>query len=230
MTTTFIYGLIDPRTNQLRYIGKANDIQKRLYAHYKDATCKNTYKSQWLKGLFKENKKPKVIIIEEVPKKCWQKYEKYWIEYYKNKGCKLTNGTNGGDGVIMIGVDNPMFGVTGEKHHWWGKKHSEESKRKVSETRIAKGIKLPDHIVKQTADKLRGRKHTEEHKFKISQGNKGHIVTQETRDKISKSHIGLARDEASKEKQRIKMTGRKASEETRTKMSIAQKNRQAKHA
>lgn len=31
--TTFIYTLSDPRTNEIRYIGKANNISKRLFSH-----------------------------------------------------------------------------------------------------------------------------------------------------------------------------------------------------
>jgi hypothetical protein len=40
MKTTFIYALIDPRTKQPKYIGKANKPEKRLYEHLRCKGCK----------------------------------------------------------------------------------------------------------------------------------------------------------------------------------------------
>ena len=39
MNCTFIYGLSDPRTNQIRYIGKADDPKRRFQAHVSPETC-----------------------------------------------------------------------------------------------------------------------------------------------------------------------------------------------
>ena len=55
---------------------------------------------------------------------------------------------------------------------WKGKKHTEETKRRMSEAR-------------------KGKKFSEEHKRKIGLGNKGKIRSEETRKKISQSHFGL---------------------------------------
>jgi hypothetical protein len=32
----YIYGLVDPRTDKIRYVGKSNNPERRLYAHIKD--------------------------------------------------------------------------------------------------------------------------------------------------------------------------------------------------
>jgi len=75
-------------------------------------------------------------------------------------------------------------------------KHSEESKRKMSETH--KKIKV-----------------SEETRMKISESNKGRIVTEETRKKISKALSG----------ENNPMYGRQLSEEHRKKISYANKGR-----
>lgn len=44
--TTFIYGLLDPRTKELRYIGKADDPNTRLAKHTKYSQKETNYKAR----------------------------------------------------------------------------------------------------------------------------------------------------------------------------------------
>lgn len=48
MLNVFIYALSDPRTNQIRYIGKANNPYNRYSNHYNSARDKNTHKRNWI--------------------------------------------------------------------------------------------------------------------------------------------------------------------------------------
>lgn len=88
------------------------------------------------------------------------------------------------------------------KGYWQGKHHSEETKKKISETLKAKGICPPSRL---------GTHLSEEHKQRISEANKGntyrlgHKLSAETRRKMSENHVG--------------MTGKHHSEETRKKIS-----------
>ena len=50
--------------------------------------------------MLKLNLKPEINIIEECFEDNWQEREKYWIKYCKEKGFKLTNSTEGGEGII----------------------------------------------------------------------------------------------------------------------------------
>lgn len=116
MKTTFIYALIDPRGNQVKYIGKANNPKQRLIDHLSEArVCKNhgTLKVNWIKSLLDKNLKPKVEIIDEVLFNEWQFWERHYISLYKSWGFVLKNGDNGGLGIGRI---------------------SEEVKRKISKT------------------------------------------------------------------------------------------------
>ena len=88
--TTFIYELIDPRTNEPRYIGKTNNPNYRLKnGHLNNSELKNkTYKCNWIKSLLKQNLKPTLNIIDEVNENEWQYWEKFYIGLYKEFGFK----------------------------------------------------------------------------------------------------------------------------------------------
>ncbi len=126
----FIYSLTDPITNEIRYIGKANDLKERLTGHY--YPYGNTYKDNWIKKLKKEGLKPIIEELDYVIKSEWKFWEKYWISQFKTWGFRLTNLTDGGEGVD-------------------GLKHSKETKEKLSkmfagkrmspETEFKKGMK-----------------------------------------------------------------------------------------
>ena len=99
--TTNIYSLIDPRDEMIRYIGKADDCDKRLEGHIKKTKYETNHKANWIKGLLKENLKPILEIIDEVQKSEWEFWERHYISLYKSWGFDLTNSTMGGDGGTM---------------------------------------------------------------------------------------------------------------------------------
>ena len=96
---TNIYALIDPITNEIRYIGKANNPKERLKNHCNPARYRNTHKFNWIKKLRNLQKKPILKLIEEVDINNWKEREKYWITYYREKGCNLVNYSDGGEGT-----------------------------------------------------------------------------------------------------------------------------------
>lgn len=96
---TFIYGLCDPLTQQLRYIGKSNDPSVRNYEHTSARFLKSkTHKNHWIKSLQSKALRPELFIIEEVLRDGWQEDERFWIAYFKSIGANLTNSTAGGEG------------------------------------------------------------------------------------------------------------------------------------
>ena len=48
MKYTYIYILIDPFTNQIRYVGKANNPKERYKNHKNRCRDKNTHKRNWI--------------------------------------------------------------------------------------------------------------------------------------------------------------------------------------
>ena len=99
------------------------------------------------------------------------------IDKYKKLGIVLTNVTNGGEGIS-------------------GLKHTLNSKIKMSEK--AKGRTFTEDTKKKLSQSLIGIKRktfTEEHKLKLSEASKKqkHLVTENTKSKISKSNTGKKR-------------------------------------
>jgi len=101
ITTTYIYILIDPTTNYIRYVGKTNNPKQRFQNHKNKGRDKNTHKRNWINQLRANNTNPIMEIIDEVPIDSWKYWEKFWIGYYKLIGCNLVNYTNGGDGLTF---------------------------------------------------------------------------------------------------------------------------------
>jgi hypothetical protein len=162
----YIYGLYDPTTYKLRYIGKAQNLTKRLWEHIKDAKGgQRTHKGAWIRKLLKEEKKPIIATIQKTTKETWQDDEKMCIAQAKAEGANLTNHTKGGDGIP-------------------GYRHSEKTKQKISEynksiNRIPPSWKdrkqSPEHIRKRVESRKKNNnyKHSQETKDLISKKNTG---------------------------------------------------------
>ena len=56
----FIYSLSDPRTGEIRYVGKTVNLKRRLYGHLYDD--EKTHKSAWIKSLKRLGLKPQLDI------------------------------------------------------------------------------------------------------------------------------------------------------------------------
>lgn len=97
----YIYGLVDPITNQLRYVGKTKmKLDARIRKHLNKANLRaRTLKINWIKSLLKQNLKPNIVIIQQFNEPdILNQAEIHWIKYFKDMGCQLTNHTKGGDG------------------------------------------------------------------------------------------------------------------------------------
>lgn len=97
---TFIYTLIDPVTNKIRYVGKSNFPKKRLYDHIRTCHRTHTHKNNWIKSLLENGHKPILEVIDEVPMCEWQLWEMYWIDKLKDDN-ELTNTSCGGNGTTQ---------------------------------------------------------------------------------------------------------------------------------
>ena len=68
-----IYTLSDPRTNQVRYVGKTCVKPEKRYAQHlyqwKRCNSKISHLNSWIKNLNKNNLKPLLFIIDEVDEK-----------------------------------------------------------------------------------------------------------------------------------------------------------------
>ena len=138
LNTTWIYGLVDPRTQIIRYVGKSNNPVARLKAHLKD--CQKCRRVNWLKSLARLGLYPEMIILEEVVYINWQDAECKWIKHFRKQGICLTNSTDGGDGL-----NNPNKETRRKlSNTLMGRIVSSETRRKMSEARM--GYIMPEEI------------------------------------------------------------------------------------
>ena len=101
METTNIYILIDPITNKVRYVGKANNVTQRYKAHLNRARRHQIHKKNWIENLKRKGLKPIMVVIDEVSINDWVFWESYWISQFKSWGYNLINYTKGGDGTTF---------------------------------------------------------------------------------------------------------------------------------
>ncbi len=125
---TYIYALIDPRYNTVRYIGKANNPKDRYTNHYNSARDKNTHKRNWINNVRLDGARPELLIIDKVNIDEWQFWESFYIALYKSYGFILLNYTIGGDGTTF---GNKGSFKIGNIPHNKGVPCSEETKRKI---------------------------------------------------------------------------------------------------
>ena len=171
-----VYCLIDPNTLEIRYVGQSNDIRRRYLDHITHSHLRDSHSKRWIRKLLRIKCEPILHVIcnfEIYDKKLLDECEKYWIFYFKALGCKLCNLTDGGSGLF-----NPPLEIRNAiVKSGIGRKHSEETKRKMSEKA-----------------KIRESQKTKEYKefigIKISENKKGHKlgpISEETRIKKRKS-------------------------------------------
>lgn len=92
----YIYALSDPRTCEVRYIGKTVNINKRLRSHLKDSLRRNTPVYAWIRKLASLNLVPLISLITECSIDDWRQIEKDTIRRYRETH-KLLNLADGGD-------------------------------------------------------------------------------------------------------------------------------------
>lgn len=172
MKKGYVYCLICPITKNYRYVGKTTSkLINRLAAHKYSIdyfTEQKSHKLNWLRKLKKLNllDELQIVQIEKIEiinndVTELNKREQFWIKYFKEQGCKLTNTTLGGEGIL-------------------GYKHTKETKEKISEvSKKRKGTKATEQAKQNISLSLIGntrhlnKHHSDETKQKISNSRKG---------------------------------------------------------
>lgn len=133
MSTNYIYGLTDPRTGSVRYIGKSIDPVVRFRNHIWAARSgyEDTHKARWIRKLLDEGQIPGIVVLADTVD-GWQELERSYIAQRRSK---LTNTSAGGDGVDAPRTEEWKRKI-GEAHR--GKEVSQETRQKLREAQLAK--------------------------------------------------------------------------------------------
>jgi hypothetical protein len=89
-----VYGLADPRSGHLRYIGQtARPLRERLNGHLSESSLNYCpAKGRWVRELFAAGLRPEIFAIEEgVLYALRHKEEDFWIDYFAGLGADLLN-------------------------------------------------------------------------------------------------------------------------------------------
>lgn len=180
-----IYALIDPRSKQIRYVGKTiQTLRKRLIGHVTE-THRGTYRrARWIRALERLGIKPRIVALGTYPTNDLCEQERRWISILRKWGADLVNSTAGGDGVeftteIRDKIAKAMRGRTHEVR--------QETRDKIRAA--LKGRSLNTEQREKLRQAALGRVLSPEARIKISAANKGKIVSKETRAKLSAANF-----------------------------------------
>lgn len=171
MTSYIIYGLVDPQTQHLRYIGKSIHGLTRPRQHSDDGRLsrESGYKANWIRGLRTQGLRPNIVVLQEFEDQdILAQAEVHWISYFKAMGCPLTNYCRGGEGF------------TGP--------HRPESRAKIGAA--GRGRKRSREAIEATRQARLGTHHSDEAKAKMRAARLGTHLTEETKAKIRTANLG----------------------------------------
>jgi hypothetical protein len=208
-----IYGLVDPDTLELRYVGLTRvPTELRLRQHLNAAACcVKTHVYDWIRSL---SCAPSLVVLERDPLDGLEAAEQRWIAEMRLSGARLTNMTDGGDG------QSPGYSPTAETC----------TKVSAAKRGCFNGPLSPEHRAKLSAALMgnqcaAGHTCSPETRAKISAAQMGHAVSPETCAKLSAAHMGHTLSLEHRAKIGAAQMGHAVSPETRAKMSAAQKGR-----
>lgn len=184
--TTFIYILEDPNTGSPRYVGKSDSPRKRLERHVKEAelTDKKDHKNNWIRSLLKDNLRPVLLVVDEVPKEEWTFWERHYYDLYKSYGFDLTNVKEAiGTGTTRLTQEH-KDNISKAKKGYKYSQHAKESFKKGAQKRVSN----PTDGMKEAWDEFgqcwKGKKQTTEHcqkrVDKRNENNSWNIIPQPT--------------------------------------------------
>lgn len=167
-----------------------------------------------MKKYGKENFQKTILEFCETKQKMFEKEKELVTEEFVNR------------------LDTYNLNIGGHGGSISGRKHSEETKQRISESMKSKSKEWRDHITKSITGKKRtqefcknlsnknkGKKLSEETKKKLSEINKGKKLSEEQKRKISESLKGRVKSKEEIENIRKALTGNTLSEETKRKIS-----------
>lgn len=177
-----IYGLIDPTTREMRYVGSSTKGLVRPMEHLRPCAYEKSSRRvyHWIRELVCEGHRPEIVLIEFVQADvnlidC----ETGWIRYFRNIGCQLTNATGRAGGTGMT-----------------GKRHSDETKRRISEKKT--GAKMSDAARKNIGAAVLGRRYHEDVRRRMGVSKIGKVRSEETRAKCADALSGIKHSEGRK--------------------------------
>jgi len=162
-----VYALLCPKCGCPRYVGKSTKGIQRIAEHRKSLhewDGKNhwdgsRHKVFWVRSLLEQGLTFDYVILTFLPSgEQLDEAERYWIQFFRERGCPLTNITDGGDGTS--GWKQSPETIAKRIAHFRGRTISPEMRARISATlklkkdvpgRFKKGIPLTGKLLETHA-------------------------------------------------------------------------------
>ncbi len=176
-----IADIIDPLTNEMRYVGKTRCGLSEPRGYVLASRKMNEmgrdgrrHVHRWICSLLRNGLEPKIEIIQFCKEDELNDLEISWISFFRELGCRLTNMTDGGDGGRRTKSLDERMKIS--RAHA-GRKHSKIHRERHAESLRGKKMLATTGSNHWTAKQHRG-------------PNKGKKFSEEHRQKLSNSHLG----------------------------------------
>ncbi len=169
----YIYGLFDSSKStdieECRYIGLTRrTLKSRLRSHLDSAKHENNPRTSWIKGVINNSNQVVILPLEMCESTSQddlnallQDREIAWIADGRSRGWRLTNATDGGDGVTGHSPSLEVRQRLSVACSGW--KHTPEARAKIAAARALQG------------NPMKGRKHTPETRAKMSASHRSRL-------------------------------------------------------
>lgn len=169
-----VYALVDPRHERrndgVRYIGitkrrPASRLWQHIYyaKHGRKGVLTRNHRENWIRSLIREGVCPEIVPLEETDD--WGR-EQWWIIKKREHGCKLVNGTNGGEGSPYNFTPEHRAKISAAKTGMKYRPMSAASRKNMGRP----GRKVTPETRVKIAGSLKGKPLSPERREKIRQG------------------------------------------------------------
>jgi len=206
------------------YVGRSVNWEKRLKGH-KFILNKNQHLNQHLQSAWNKYGEENFTfeLLEEYEERFLSSMEHWWCNMLNTHNRKYGYNIEPTSPFGMIHLSEETKeklskALKGRKGTFLGRKHNEESKKKMSD--VKKGKKVSSELIEKRRQKQVGKKRTKEQKEEMSKSRKGRKFTEEHKKNISNAKKGKPSNRK----------GAKHSEETKEKIRISRiNNKNKKH-
>lgn len=214
METCRVYALSSSEDGEIRYIGQTKlTISRRVSGHISNSLREKTHKARWIQSVITAGHTIESTILVEDAEWCVD--EMRLIQVHRVNGTRLTNATDGGEGMINPSAETRekiSVSLLGNSHAL-GHRHSQETRLSIAGSHT-------------------GMKRSTEQRAKMSVAQKGKTVSPETREKIRNSAMGntnakgCVRTELQRANMSAAQTGKTVTTLTKSRMSDTRRAQQ----
>jgi len=217
-TAHIIYGLIDPLTLLIRYIGLSSVGLRRPKAHLKAQGA--THCARWIRKLKASGQRCEIVVLDIAQDAgSLPKLEQWWIAFGRACGWPLTNMTDGGEGAL-----NPLP-ETREKLSLLGKARMASPEAKMKASAVAKASFWAPDRREQTIQLLRESHSSAETRALLAKNARRQFSSPETRSAVSARSLAWHAIPENREKIGALSKARQSTPEGRAKQSAITKAR-----